>query len=167
MATLKDLIRLTKELPESSFAEVFEYMSDVLTKADEARKTASVLCVRCGEKAVKNGKNDGIQQYICKSCGKSFSERATSAISNSHASDSVWMAVIRDTVDGVSLARTAKELEIAESTVFHMRHKILNAIEQELLAKPVTLEGACEIDETYVLESETYVLESEKGTEFT
>jgi hypothetical protein len=70
------------------------------------------------------------------------------------------MAVIRDTVEGVSLARTARELEIAESTVFHMRHKILNAIEQELLAKPVMLEGACEIDETYVLESE-------KGTEFT
>jgi hypothetical protein len=108
---------------------------------------------------VKNGKKDGIQQYICKNCNKSFSERATSAISNSHASDNVWKAVIRDTVDGVAIAKTARELEMADSTVFNMRHKILNAIEQEFAAHPVMLEGACETDETYLLECE-------KGTTF-
>jgi transposase-like protein len=152
MATLKDLIKLAKELPENSFAEVYEYMNSVKTAADEAKKASPVMCINCGRQVVKNGKSDGIQQYICKNCGKSFSERATSAISNSHASDNVWMAVINDTVSGVSLRKTAKELEIAESTVFNMRHKILNAIEQEIMANPVTLEGACEIDETYVLE---------------
>jgi transposase-like protein len=159
MATLKDIIRLAKELPEDCFAQVFELMSDVKDAAEQALKTAPVICIHCGEKAVKNGKNDGIQQYLCKGCRKSFSHRATSAISNSHASDNVWKAVIRDTVDGVSLAKTARELDITEPTVFHMRHKILNAIEQEFLARPVMLEGVCEVDETYILECE-------KGTPF-
>ncbi|MDR0300585.1 MAG: IS1595 family transposase [Streptococcaceae bacterium] len=154
MATLKELIKLVKELPEDSFGDVYKIMNDIKEAAEEAKKTAPVVCIQCGEKAVKNGKNDGIQQYICKKCGKSFSERATSAISNSQASDSVWMSVIRDTVSGVSLARTSKDLEISESTVFNMRHKIINAIEQEYLSNPVTLEGACEVDETYLLECE-------------
>jgi hypothetical protein len=35
-----------------------------------------------------------------------------------------------------------------------MRHKILFLLEQELAASPVMLDGVCEDDETYVLESE-------------
>jgi transposase-like protein len=154
VVSLKDLIRLVKELPESCFESVYTHVSAVKTAAEEAERAAPVKCVNCGGRAVKNGKSDGIQQYICRNCKRSFSERSTSAISNSHASDNVWKAVIRDTVDGVSLARTARDIEVAESTVFHMRHKILNALEQELLENPVMLEGACEIDETYILECE-------------
>jgi len=50
--------------------------------------------------------------------------------------------------------KAAKDIEMAHSTVFHMRHKILNAIEQEILENPIMLEGTCEADETYVLECE-------------
>jgi transposase-like protein len=35
-----------------------------------------------------------------------------------------------------------------------MRHKILHTVEQTILANPITLEGACQVDETYVLECE-------------
>ena len=160
MTSVKEIIKLAKELPESCLAEVYDFMESAKRIAEEAEKSAPAACPRCGEKAVKNGKKDGVQQYYCKSCRRSFSERATSAISNSHASDSVWKSVICDTVRGVPLDQTARELEVAHSTVFNMRHKILNAIEQELLRSPVTLEGACEIDETYVLEND-------KGSEFT
>ena len=159
MTSIKDLIRLVKELPEDSIAEAYEYISTIKQKAEDAKKSAPMTCINCGSIAVKNGRKSGVQQYICKSCGKPFSERASSAISNSHASDAVWKAVIRDTVSGISLDKTAAELEMAHSTVFNMRHKILNAIEQEILANPAMLEGACEVDETYVLECE-------KGTEF-
>jgi len=154
MVSIKDLIRLVKELPEESLAEVHEFISDVKKKTEDAKKSAPVTCVNCGLPVVKNGRNDGIQQYLCKHCGKSFSERSTNAIAHSHASDIVWKAVIRDTVDGVSMSRTARDIEVAHSTVFHMRHKILNAIEREILENPVMLEGTCEVDETYVLECE-------------
>jgi len=154
MVSIKNLIKLVKELPEECIADVYKYANDAKETAENAVKSAPVVCVRCGAKSVKNGKDNGIQQYICKSCGRSFSERATSAIANSQTSDAVWKAVIEDTVFGIALSKTAKDLDIAHSTVFHMRHKILNAIEQEIIENPVLLEGTCEIDETYVLECE-------------
>jgi len=77
MTTLKDLIRLVKELPEDSFEQAFGLMNSMKEAAEQVCATAPVLCVHCNKKAVKNGKKDNIQQYLCKSCGKSFSQRAT------------------------------------------------------------------------------------------
>jgi transposase-like protein len=154
MVSVKDLIKLVKELPEESLVEVHEYVTGVKEKVENAKKSAPITCVVCGLPVVKNGKSRGNQQYLCKHCGKAFSERSTNSMSNSHSSDTVWKAVIRDTIEGVSLDKTANDIEVAHSTVFHMRHKILYAIEQEILENPVFLEGACELDETYVLECE-------------
>jgi hypothetical protein len=64
------------------------------------------------------------------------------------------MQVIRDTIEGISLDKTACSLDIKHSTAFEMRHKILVCLENNLVASPVILEGVCELDETYVLESE-------------
>ena len=49
--------------------------------------------------------------------------------------------------------KTAETLDLAHSTVFHMRHKILHCVEQAIVNAPNLLEGVCEADETYVLES--------------
>jgi transposase-like protein len=154
MATLKEIIRLAKELPESCFTEVYALMEKAKTDALVAEKTAPVVCPYCGGRTVKNGKKDDSQSFLCRDCGKSFLERATSAIAHSQSSTAVWKSVIRDTVQGVSLDETAKDLELAHSTVFHMRHKILNCVEQAILTAPVKLDGACQTDETYILENE-------------
>ena len=89
----------------------------------------------------------------CKDCAKTFVETATSAIAYSHSSKTVWKQVIRDTVEGVSLDKTAESLDLTHSTVFNMRHKILYGIEQALLSRSLQIDGVCEADETYVLES--------------
>lgn len=159
MASLKDIIRLAKELPESCFDEVFSQMEKAKASALEAEKNAPVVCPYCGGRTVKNGKKDGAQSHLCRGCGKSFLERATTVIANSQASEAVWKAVIRDTIDGVALDKTKNDLNLSRSTAFRMRHKILFCVEQALLASPVRLEGACQTDETYVLENE-------KGTAF-
>jgi hypothetical protein len=65
----------------------------------------------------------------------------------------VWKQVISDTVNGVSIDRTAERLDLHHETVFNMRHKILYCVEQSLITNPTKLTGACETDETYVLES--------------
>ena len=161
MATLKEIISLAKELPESCFAEVYKYLEVTKQAAKEAEENAPAICPHCGETAVKNGKKDGKQSYVCKSCRRSFLERATSAMAHSQASDAVWKAVIRDTVNGVSLDSTAADLELAHSTVFNMRHKILRTVEQAIEAAPVRLEGACQTDETYILENEKGIAFSE------
>ena len=155
--TLKDLIGLTKELPEKYFEEVFERLTEIKEKADAEKKADSSIkvCPHCDSSCiVRNGKRHGRQAYICRSCDKTFVETTGSAIANSHSQPAVWRQVIRDTVDGVSIEQTAGGLDLHHETVFYMRHKILYLLEQELMASPVSLSGVSEADETYVLESE-------------
>jgi transposase-like protein len=152
--TLKDLIVLTKEIPEEYLAEAFEMLKGIKEKAEAEKETKPVECLRCGSvNIVRNGKQKGRQYYQCKDCGKAFTETASSAIAHSHSSKTVWKQVIQDTVEGISLDKTAEALDLSHSTVFHMRHKILYCVEQALINAPVVLEGVCEADETYVLES--------------
>ena len=152
--TLKELIGLTKELPEEALEEAYESLKALKEKAETAKETKSVECVRLASLAVKrNGKQNGRQLYLCKDCGKAFMETAGSAIAHSQSSKTVWKQVIRDTVDGLSIDKTAQSLDLSHSTVFRMRHKILYCVEQAILNAPAVLEGVCEADETYVLES--------------
>jgi hypothetical protein len=57
-------------------------------------------------------------------------------------------------LDGVAIEKTAEQLELTHATIFNMRHKILLGIEQNLNFRDDPLSGVCELDETYVLESE-------------
>jgi transposase-like protein len=152
--TLKEIIGLAKELPEEYFEETFERLKEIKEKAEAERKSVPVTCLRCGSaKVVRNGRQSGKQTYLCKDCRKGFVETSASAIAHSHSSATVWKQVIRDTVAGVSIDKTADSLDLAHSTVFHMRHKILHCVEQAILKSRIELEGVCEVDETYVLES--------------
>lgn len=152
--TLKDLIGLTKEIPEEYLTEAFETLKEIKDKAEAEKESKPVECLRCSSvNIVRNGKQKGRQYYRCKDCGKAFTETATSAIAHSHSTKTVWKQVIQDTVDGIALDKTAEALDLSHSTVFHMRHKILYCVEQVLINTPGVLEGVCEADETYVLES--------------
>jgi transposase-like protein len=152
--TLKDIIGLVKELPEECFGETYEKLREFKDKAEAEKESKPVTCLRCGANAiVRNGKRNGRQAYLCKSCGKTFVETATSAIAHSHSGKTVWKQVIRDTMEGVSIDKTAEALDLAHSTVFHMRHKILCRLEQETLKAHIEWDGVREADETYVLES--------------
>jgi transposase-like protein len=152
--TLKELITLVKELPEEAFDEAFEKLKETKEKVESEKGTAPEACLGCGSThVVRNGKRHGRQAYLCRDCGKTFVETATSAIAHSHSSETVWKQVIRDTVEGISLDKTASALDLAHSTAFNMRHKILYCVEQAILSAPIELDGVCEADETYVLES--------------
>lgn len=152
--TLKDIIGLTKELPEEYFEEIYEKLREIQEKAEAEKEMKPESCPKCGFTAiVRNGKRNNRQAYQCKDCKKSFVETSSSAIAYSHASETVWKQVIRDTVDGISIDKTAESLDLSHSTVFNMRHKILFSVEQAIFSAPSALEGVCEADETYVLES--------------
>jgi transposase-like protein len=152
--TLKELIGLTKELPEEYFEEAFEKLSELKEKAEPEKASQPKTCPHCGSQTIAgNGKRRGKQAYICRACEKTFLETTGSAIAYSHSSPSVWKQVVRDTVDGISIDNTAESLELHHETVFYMRHKILNCVEQHLLEPPFLLDGVSEADETYVLES--------------
>jgi len=102
---------------------------------------------------VRNGHKHGKQSFLCRVCGKSFIETSQTVLFNSHSGESVWKQIIRDTVNGISIEKTAADLHLHHETVFNMRHKILFSIEEEERNNPTKLSGVCEADETYVLES--------------
>ena len=147
--TLNNIINVIKELPEKYFEEVYEKLIEVKEKIKSEETEAKIkICPHCESRAiVRNGKRNGRQAYICRSCDKTFVETTGSAIANSHSSPAVWRQVIRDTVDGISLDKTATRLDLHHETVFYMRHKILFLVEQEMLASPIGLDGVCEADE--------------------
>jgi len=151
---LSDVISLVKELPENYLEETFEKLKEIKDRADSVKENKSESCPKCGsDKVVRNGKRNKRQAYLCRDCKKTFVESSKSAIAYSHGSETVWKQVIRDTVDGVAIDKTAYDLDLSHSTVFNMRHKILFCVEQETIKNPIKLNGICEADETYILES--------------
>jgi len=155
MGTLVEIIALAKEIPENYLEEALEKLKEIKDKADsEEANVSQSSCAHCGSsRIVRNGRKCGKQAYLCRHCGKSFVTTTKSAIENSRSSTTVWKQVISDTVDGVSIDKTAESLMLSHVTVFNMRHKILYAIEHSLIEEPIALTGVCETDETYVLES--------------
>ena len=154
--TIKELIGLVKDIPAEYFEETYEKLLEIKAKSKAgAEKDLGVeKCPHCQSGAiVRNGKRHNKQAYLCRNCGKTFVQTATSAIACSHSAEAVWKDVVRDTINGVSIDQTAESLELSHSTVFHMRHKILSCVEKAILAAPVDLVGVCEADETYILES--------------
>ena len=151
---LVDAIEILKRLPEKGVEQALELLKTIKIECDKEKQEAIPKCVKCGAMKVKrNGHKKGKQAYLCQSCGKSFVSTTDTAIANSHSGEAVWKQVIRDTVNGVPIVRTAESLMLNHETVFNMRHKILFCLEDEELRNPTILEGVCEADETYVLES--------------
>jgi transposase-like protein len=151
---LIESIELLKRLPEKGVEKALEVLREIKEEIDKEKKSISPDCTHCGgSRVVRNGHKHGKQSYLCRHCCKSFVETTKTAFFNSHSGEAVWKQVIRDTVNGISIDKTASNLELHRDTVFNMRHKILFCLEQEDLVNPIHLEGVCEVDETYVLEN--------------
>lgn len=151
---LIEAIEMVKRLPQAGLEKAVESLKDIKTECDREKKKLVRPCPHCGSFAVvKNGHKRNKQAYLCKECNRSFVETTNTVFENSHSSESVWKQVIADTVDGVPIRETAENLNLHHETVFNMRHKILFALEQDEIDNPTKLEGVCEADETYILES--------------
>lgn len=152
--TLVEAIELLKRLPEKGVEKALAALQEIKAECDKEKDETVPPCPHCGGENVKrNGHKHGKQAYLCRDCEKSFVETTKTCLFNSHSGESVWKQVIRDTVNGVPIDETAENLDLHHETVFNMRHKILFCLEQEEIESPTRLEGVCEADETYLLES--------------
>ncbi len=60
--TLKEIIGLAKELPESYFEETYEKLRELKEKADAEKEEKSGACPKCGSVSiVRNGMRRGKQ----------------------------------------------------------------------------------------------------------
>jgi transposase-like protein len=149
---LEKLIDLVKKIPKNKISGTIEYIENILKENQDI--TPSSHCPHCGgETIVRNGHKSGKQSYLCRTCGKSFVETTNTALEFSHYGESVWEAAIRDTLEGISLDKTAKKLGMSHKSAFRLRHKILIGMEIAEELQPTVLTGVCELDDTYVLES--------------
>ncbi len=111
-------------------------------------------CPGCNSRAiVRNGHKCGKQEYLCKSCGKTFVSTTNTLMANSHQPREVWEEIINDTLAGDAIDFTAKKLGLTHDCVFRMRHKFLIALGKLKEEQGFCLNDVSEMDETFVLDS--------------
>ena len=106
------------------------------------------VCCHCnGTDVVRNGKNKGVQRYLCRSCKKSFSDLTNSATYKSKKTLDKWLRYAKCMLNGYSIRKSAEIVEINIATSFYWRHKILNCISEFLGIGSV--DGLVEADEVF------------------
>lgn len=78
---------------------------------------------------------------------KTKSETTDTITYYSKLSADTWFKIIDNLIDGLSIRRIASKLKINKTTSFHIRHKILNALESYI--ESINLSGEIEADEKY------------------
>lgn len=124
---------------------------DFIKLNEEANTYHFVECPKCHSHTAYYTKagfaNSGKQMLRCSECKHRFVIDRGQLTFYSHFDQSVWNDLTIDTIEGKSLKETAAKLNVNESTVFRMRHKLLHSMEQ--LECPDELKGEIEIDEKY------------------
>ncbi len=116
-------------------------------------------CPECGsEHIVKNGKRNHIQRYKCKACNTQFTPFTNTIMEKTKWDWSIWVEVMRLTLNNVSLAEMKHVLAtdfgcigIDQKTVLLWRHKIISALAK--IPQP-KLSGIVQVDETFVREAQ-------------
>jgi transposase-like protein len=112
-----------------------------------------VRCPRCeGASVARHGRDEvqpHRQRYRCVGCGARFDDLTGTALAGHHQPLRVWVLCLYLMGLNLSNRQIAQELDLAPSDVQAMTE----ALRQGLTAKlpPVTLRGAVEIDEVYVV----------------
>jgi transposase-like protein len=117
----------------------------------DKRFRKGIACPHCDSvKVVRNGTRKGRQKYMCSACSRHFSDHTHTPLRGTHYPD-LWPIFMEDMISGKSIRETAKRLNVAVSTIFNWRHKVLTALKR---MEPKEFEGLLEVDETYFLYSE-------------
>lgn len=128
------------------------YVSDVTNEVKENRFSKGKCCPHCESDSIcRNGKYNGKQRYLCKSCKCTFTDFTNSPSYNSKKPLDMWIKYVKCMVAGYSLTRCAQEVGISLPTSFYWRHKILDGIKKFL--GDGSVEGIFEADDTFFRES--------------
>lgn len=94
-------------------------------------KLHGLHCPTCNSKKhIKNGKVQGNQRYKCSKCGKNFRSTTEQTIHHLHLKHKI-KAYITCMHQGLSLRKTAKQLDISLQTAFRWRHLLLSTMRKQ------------------------------------
>ncbi len=156
-----EVIKMDTKLLFEHFSQLTDYqkesiariMLDYIEQNDSDDQIFPEICPTCGRvhaRFIKAGVVKGKQRIKCKECGKTFVYTKGRLTYWSHQGKDVWIKVILDTLNGISLNDTAAEVNVTTTNVFYMRHKILIFLEEMVINDSHLLYGIVEGDETYV-----------------
>ena len=111
----------------------------------------AVSCPHCRGKELRaNGKLKEVRRYVCKGCGKNFSETTCKVCYNLKKKDKI-NTYLYCLLSGYSIRKSAKQCGISIQTSFDWRHKLLTAFSSVWVDG---FEGITESDEMFFLHSE-------------
>lgn len=143
----RKLLALLKKQLDSDPNTVESFIKELRDK----RFRKGFACPHCHcEKVVRNGTQRGRQRYMYSDCGRTFSDHTHTPFRGTHY-PYLWLPFMEHMMNGYSLRKTAKLLDISLSTAFIWRHMLLTSLKRMELDD---FEGLLEIDETYFLFSE-------------
>lgn len=136
---------------QSQIIENLLFEMDSQEGVSSSDEKSAVHCPHCQSgKVLANGKFKSVQRYLCKGCGKQFSENTGKVWYNLKKKDKVntYMYCL---LSGFSIRKSAEVTQISIQTAFDWRHKILTSFTS---AWPKEFEGIVESDDMFFLESE-------------
>lgn len=157
--TVETLQNRLAEAPLFVLRKIDSILSEYESDEKETSNIVFEKCPKCGALhpvLIKGGKTaGGKQMYRCKSCNARFVQDYNEVTFHSRLSKDQWADAIKGAVIGDSITRTAETCEVAVSTSFKMRHKIMSFLEKD--------EDSIKVAEEVELD-EKYLLYSHKGT---
>jgi len=147
--------KLLKELKSLTYSQS-KQAEDILHKKCSLENLEDVtgyveVCPYCESKNFhKWGVRANLQRYRCKNCLRTFNTLTNTPLARLRHKE-VWIDYAKDVIDGKSIRTSAKHCNVANSTAFRWRHRMLTV---PITLKAKHLHGIVEFDETYFLESE-------------
>ena len=146
-----DLASLSPQEIVNLKADLLAYEHNNLGQALFENSPNKTNCPHCQhEKFIKIGKTRGVQRFKCKSCGRTFGLNTNTVVHKTQKPLHLWERYVELMFDGYPIHKIAKKLNIAVTTAFYWRHKILSALKK---ITNLNLSGIIEADETYFAQS--------------
>ncbi len=155
---LNSILKIMEKLPEGQIAPIIDALYAQLSVCEKQTDNSVYVfqtekiesCRHCGSvHIVKNGKDrHGHTRYLCRDCCRTFGDMTNTVVSGTHKDASTWKEYIRALLDGRTLEMCASRCHISVPTAFVWRHKIMNALSQNIFDH--TFDGLVEMDETWV-----------------
>ena len=102
-------------------------------------------CPHCGGTYYRFGKDKGAQRFMCRDCGRTFTQYTGTWMEGLH-KKSIVAPYMKLMTESKSLDKISSALHINKKTAFDWRHKILGSLKQD---EGKSFSGITESDETF------------------